>query len=313
MRRRQHLALIASGLLGLVALPVLDVPASRSERPPAGDGPGSAGREPPHVPAASGPSRASPATPGDPAARAPVRSTSVGAAREVARPAEAVAGAEVRGVAAPDPGRPGSSAGAPQLDAIVADPGALTVRVTGVDPRAPRLLDLWHVREDPVRRMTLGGPVEIRHAVGLAARGWSDSSGEIHFPPVPVAPGSVRFAAAPEGVHPLAAPASPLQGVTRPAPEPPGFEVLEQGGGEVRLRVSPREPGGRVVVADSALEPHAVEALPAGPGPRPLVFEVDLALGPRAHSLFLAQERPDGQRSSWARVALDLDSKEEKP
>ena len=143
--------------------------------------------------------------------------------------------------AAPDPGATAVSGGSRSARAsrpslYLAPPrggaGRLDLRVTGIDPRPPRSVDLW--------RIDAGAPIWL-------GRTASEPDGAYEFSPLLFGGREVALVAAPGGEAPDSPGASPVVWARRP-PVAPAIAAVSDEVGNPALRIVPAENAGAVLV-----------------------------------------------------------------
>lgn len=184
---------------------------------------------------------------------------------------------------------PLSASGVIVLDGFEAAPGAVSTRLLGFDPAGPRALALWRVADGGVTRL---------------AEGFSDSSGNLHFPQVAEPGDPLDLVVSPAGAPPPSPDTSDPTRLPGRAPLAPVVEEVRPEAGGVVLRIAARETTGAVLVAseDGTLLGRFELSPPIGPTARILDISVDGAAG--SSGLLVAQELPDGRRSPFEPVSL---------
>jgi hypothetical protein len=179
--------------------------------------------------------------------------------------------------------------------------------IHGRDPVAPRALELWRLVGSQAARV---------------ATGRSGSDGAVEFPALVLPAGEVLLVASPRGEGPAADAASEPVRASRD-PSPPQLlardETLDDSGALLSLRVEPAELGGEIVVARRvpSLDAAGVEdieiaraavAVAADAARAPV--DLAVAIAPEDIAFLVAQRLPDGRRSPWRTIPLDLERKE---
>lgn len=156
-------------------------------------------------------------------------------------------------------------------------------QLAGRDPLGPRPLWLWRLEGD---------------RAALLARGHSTVDGRIELPSVRVPPAGLSLVVTPEQVAPGGEGTSARLELPGTSLAVPGVQRIDP----ARLRIHPREPGGRVLIADAV----GVEwlQLPTArlPDAAHRGFEISLPPQLANQQLWAAHEAPDGRRSLWAAV-----------
>ncbi len=194
------------------------------------------------------------------------------------------------GVAESDP----SVAGEAPIRLAIAPPrtGEASVRVVGIDPRAPRPLRLWRVVGDRLAPTALGR---------------SDPSGLVEFPALMLPGEAVELVAVAAGLTPRNPSPGELLEVPPPALFGPAVSMRATDEDGLRLVLQPRHRGGAVLLADS--EGRTVASVPvrdrldsAGRAIE-LVFETRRVEERPAR---VAQQLPDGRLTPWMSLEAAL-------
>jgi hypothetical protein len=176
-----------------------------------------------------------------------------------------------------------------ELDPL--EPDAVTARVRGFDPAAPRPLLLWR-------------PADGHAAV--MARGASRPDGSLDFPEIAIPAQGLEVLVTAAGETPASASASLPRTVAPRAPLAPRAQPRPRArGAAVVLRVVPSEAGGEVLLASAPGQVFARHPVPARPDAAGRGFDIELRLAPGDTQVWLAHETHDGRRSAWRPVELD--------
>jgi hypothetical protein len=209
-----------------------------------------------------------------------------GGARPQARAGEGAAGEGGDGEASR---APGSSSGVVVLDGFQVPRGAVTGSARGFDPDGPRALALW--------RVDAGGSTRL-------AEGFSDADGNLHFPQVAEPGDPLTLVVAPADAPPPSRQTSDPASLARAAPLPPVVAGVMPTAGGVVLHIAAREATGAVLVAAGDGTVLARFTLPALPGAAARVLDVAVTGPFAAGGLLVAQELPDGRRSTFEPVSI---------
>ena len=192
--------------------------------------------------------------------------------------------AELRGGAPafpPDAAQARAASGSPRLARPSVGRGAVTARVTGFDPGAPRNLTLWRVGREGSARL---------------AKTRSDASGSFTFGEVAVVESELAVTA--EGARPEAAD----ERVRLAALSPPAI-VAERlvVAGRSWLRVWPSSSASRVIVERAGSEIARI-AVAEWPAARERLVSLPLGAAEATGTLFVTEEDALGRRSVWQRI-----------
>ncbi len=165
-------------------------------------------------------------------------------------------------------------------------PDASAVRFAGFDPRGPRRVLLWRLRDG-------------RRAV--IARATSRPGGAFEFSPLRVPAAGLEVVATPEGATPEGPEASRWQRLPPRTPEAPRGLSL----GASRIRVLPAEAAGAVLLATEAEGVIGRFPLAGLPGPAHRGFDLEVLLAGEGARVLLAHELPSGLRSPWRPLAIE--------
>jgi hypothetical protein len=185
---------------------------------------------------------------------------------------------------------------APRLDPPRITAGSVTATVSGFDPGSPRRLTLWRLDGESAARL---------------AEAESEPSGRFRFPEVAATGAELVVAVA--GEEPKPSPAR----IRLPGPAVPAAvaEVLAEPDGARMLRIWPSAAAESVIVAASGQELARLR-VPLRPTARERALALHLELPPAGGTLWIAEERADGERSTWRRLDLapdDVAAMEEPP
>jgi hypothetical protein len=175
------------------------------------------------------------------------------------------------------------------LDPLSVPEGALTVRLSGQDPLAPRALVAWRVKKS--RQSVL-------------ARGFSDEDGAIYFPQVLVPRDGLEVVVSDASSAPGVPGSSLAQRLPGRLPRAPHASLIDFDNGTYWLRIVPSEATGNLLLADINGAVFASYSIPSTPDRAARIFEVGVT-SPAPHIL-LGHEFSDGRASDWQVVALDL-------
>jgi hypothetical protein len=175
------------------------------------------------------------------------------------------------------------------LNTLFVESGDPGIELSGVDVLGPRDLVAWRIKNG-------------RHAI--VARGWSDRSGEIHFPELVAPRDGLEIVVTAANTTPEVPGASAARRSSPLPPSAPDAVVLDAYGSEYAVRIVPSEATGNILLADADGRVFAQYAVPGTAIASGRVVDVTLGLPPGDTHVLVAHVLKDGRRSDWREIEL---------
>jgi hypothetical protein len=174
-----------------------------------------------------------------------------------------------------------------ELNPLTIVEGVESVRFSGEDPLAPRALIAWRNRSG---------------SRSVLARGWSDEEGALHFPRVLVPQNGLEVSISDASSTPDDPGSSVAQSLPGRLPVVAQAHLIDFSDGEYRLRITPIEGVGNVLLADADGMIFANYEVPSNSNRAERIF--DVAVTSPNPFILIGHEFSDGRTSDWQIVEL---------